>query len=182
MKGNSSVKSEIFLANLALLFFFFSVLSIHTEAVLSTHFTWHALWCFTCHLHMLSKDWFSFSSLETKWLKFGVYLTYNVVLVSSVQQGQSFISKYSWASLLSSPHISLLDLLSYPTTHSTRTLYSSSYLLHSSVFTYVSAICSSHPILSFPLCVHKSVFYDCISSYPPNGFFSTCFLDSNWMH
>ena len=84
--------------------------------------------------------------------------------------------------LLSGLPNSLLGLLSYPTTHSTRACHSTSYLLHTWHFSYVSEICSIHFILSFPLCVHKSVFYDCISSYPLNGFFSTYFLESIYMH
>ena len=56
---------------------------------------------------------------------------YNVVFVSAPQQNKWVISKYSWAFLLSSPPISLLGLLSYSKTNSTRALHSNIYLLHS---------------------------------------------------
>ena len=96
-----------------------------------------------------------------------IFFLYNVVLVSAAQQNNSVISKYSLASLLRSPAISHLDLLSYSKTNYTGALHSNSYLL---IF----------GMLHMPLlqCVHKSVFHDCISSYIPNGSFSICFLDS----
>ena len=43
---------------------------------------------------------------------------------------------------------------------------------------YVNATLSVYPILSFPLCVYKSVLYLCLYSCPANRFISTIFLDS----
>ena len=69
-----------------------------------------------------------------------IFFLYNVVLVSAAQQNKSVISKYRWASLLSSPLISHLGLLSYSKTNFTRALHSNSYLLHT--WYVLPALCS----------------------------------------
>jgi len=74
-----------------------------------------------------------------------IFFPYNVVLVSAAQQNKSVISKYRWASLLSSPPISHLGLLSYSKTNSTRALHSNSYLLHT--WYVLPALC---PQVCFP--------------------------------
>ena len=77
-----------------------------------------------------------------------IFFLYNVVLVSAAQQNNSVISKYSLASLLSSPAISHLGLLSYSQTNSTRALHSNSYLLYTWYVAYVlAAMC---PQVCFP--------------------------------
>ena len=77
-----------------------------------------------------------------------IFFLYKVVLMSAAQQNKSVISKYSWASLLSSPPISHLGLLSYSITNSTRALHTNSYLLHIWYVSYVLAALG--PQVCFP--------------------------------
>ena len=90
-------------------------------------------------------------------------LLYNVVVVSAMQQHRSVIIIYMYPSLLSLPPI--------PPSHSSRssesaTLGSQCYLYMAnshqlSILHMIVHICqatfSIHPILFFPLCVHKSI-------------------------
>ena len=80
-----------------------------------------------------------------------IFFLYNVVLMSAAQQNKSVISKYSLASLLSSPEHSIAIAIYY--------------------------ILGMLP-MSLLQCVHKSVFHDCISPYIPNWLSIICFLGS----
>lgn len=112
-------------------FFFFAFsLPIHTKAILGTHFNWHAVMLYL-----------SLAQIRQRL----IFFPYNVVLVSAAQQNKSVISKYRWASLLSSPPISHLGLLSHSKTNSTRALHSNSYLLHT--WYVLPALC---PQVCFP--------------------------------
>ena len=114
----------------------------------------------------------------------GGILLYNVVLVSAVQQCESAIPVHvpslSWASL-TSPHPTPLGR------HSTglgslcyTAAFHQPFILQMVVYTCQRHFLhSSHSI--FPHCVHKSIPYLSLHSFPKNSFINTIFLDSMYM-
>ena len=99
----------------------------------------------------------------------GVQLLYTIVLVSAIQQCESAISLHIVSSLLNLPPIPSTPLT--PLHHRSAPSWAPGavrQLLPSCLFDtwsciHVSAALSVHPTLSFPSCIHLSIFYSCIS-------------------
>ena len=149
----------------------------------------------SCHILCLfshfSKKTKSFLTLDVFIFFFfltGVYLLYNVAMVPTAEQSGSAtcmsIFPPSWTSH-QPPH------QSHPLSHRkapswalcatqqllTRNLHYTWYCI------YINATLSLPPTLLFPRCVHKPVFYICISIPAlQNRFICTLFLDSIYMH
>ena len=115
----------------------------------------------------------------------GVWLLYNVVIDSAVQEGESTLCVYIPPPLEPPSHHPTHPL---PLGHHRALSWApwaiqlpSSYQLYTWWCIYMSMLLSES-IPPSPSCVHKPILYICVYPCPANRFISTIFLDSIYMH